>query len=116
MNTEKLLISMGLFDPVTALGPDSWNPGSSRLHGRTLFISQAGHASDIFVANVTDSQGLTQARLYELGFCQRLACLVIGVCGVRLRREKGRRCDGAELFFVFFCLVWFALMTELLRI
>lgn len=39
-NTPRLLVLMGLLDPVTVSRPDSWNPGQSRDHSRTLFIGQ----------------------------------------------------------------------------
>lgn len=65
-NTKRLLLSMGEFDPVSSFGADSWNPGSSREHSRTLFIGQSAHVADVLLPNKLDPEALVQARMYEL--------------------------------------------------
>jgi hypothetical protein len=53
-NTPRLLVLMGLLDPVTVSRPDSWNPGQSRDHSRTLFIGQLAHTADLLAPQYKD--------------------------------------------------------------
>lgn len=63
--TQRLLFTEGLTDPTTFFEP-KFNPGSSRNGSRVLYIDKAGHTADIFAANATDSQSLTNARVITL--------------------------------------------------
>lgn len=61
-NTSRILAPFGMTDPITALGPDSYNPGPTREHSRVLFVSQSSHGDVYQPASPTDSEALVDAR------------------------------------------------------
>ncbi|KUJ13345.1 uncharacterized protein LY89DRAFT_672563 [Mollisia scopiformis] len=63
-NTERLLMTEHLLDPIAAYGPLSWNPGSSRQRSRIMYIGQSAHAETLQPPARTDSEALVMARIY----------------------------------------------------
>jgi hypothetical protein len=62
--TSRLLLTGGLFDPVTAAGTPPWYPGQHSMDDSRVYLVQGGaHTSDIIAENVTDSDGLKEARV-----------------------------------------------------
>ncbi|KAK6385681.1 hypothetical protein LTS17_001252 [Exophiala oligosperma] len=66
VDTSGLLVTEGLIDPTTALGPASWLPGRGRNHSRIMWVGQSGHGEVTRMPAATDSTALTESRLYIL--------------------------------------------------
>lgn len=54
----------GLTDPSTALGMDSFNPGSGRDDTRIFMVAKAAHTEIMAPPNATDSDSLTAGRTW----------------------------------------------------
>lgn len=65
---SRILISEGLYDPITALGVglSAWLPSVDRNTSRVLFISQGSHGPEFLMPNASDPQAVTEAREYEV--------------------------------------------------
>ena len=64
VNTSRILITEGLTDPTTAVGPDSWLPSGDRNHSRIMWIGQSAHGEVDRRSATTDRTALQEARVY----------------------------------------------------
>ncbi|KAK5236605.1 hypothetical protein LTR47_002556 [Exophiala xenobiotica] len=64
--TQRLLVTEGLLDPTTGLGPSSWYPGTSRNHSRIIYVGESAHTEVMNPPSPKDSDALVEARIFVL--------------------------------------------------
>ncbi|KAF9061176.1 peptidase S28 [Rhodocollybia butyracea] len=64
-NSERILFSVGQYDPATSIAP-AIPPSGNRNASRTLYVSDMAHREDLFAPSNFDSLAVVQARKIEL--------------------------------------------------